>query len=348
MKDSPVSGFRKLTAKFGAVKVLGVALIAALVVVSLVSTGISNGIQKARFDELIASAQEKLEAGMYDQAVKLVTQAEEEFPSGAEVTNALNNDISRAKLSSEALAEAKIAIRDRNYVDALIALARVRESNNSMYEEAQSKAEEIRPLAITDALAIAKVLASKGKFLEAVRVLVKVENAAGSTPELEKVKESYDQAAETEQKRARAAAFSKMSAKKDSFTGITWFKDRSSPNYRNSNGFYLYFGAESGSKNILRLVIQYFDDDWLFVDSAKINVDGAIYPLSSYGWERDNNSSIWEWVDEPLDDREMIEAIVKSKKSVIRFEGSQYYDTRTISAAQKTALSNVLLAYDNF
>jgi hypothetical protein len=217
-----------------------------------------------------------------------------------------------------------------------------------MYEEAQSKAEEIRPLAINNALEQAKSLASKGKYLDAVTILVQAKSAAGSTPELEKAKASYDQAADREQKRARAAALSSMRPKKDSFSGITWYRDRSSPTYTNANGFYLYFGVKSGSKMILRQRIQYFDDNWLFIDSAKINVDGEIYNLGSYDWERDNNSSIWEWIDEPLDDREMIEAIIKSKSAVIRFDGSQYYDTRTITSSQKTALKNVLFAYDNF
>jgi hypothetical protein len=44
----------------------------------------------------------------------------------------------------------------------------------------------------------------------------------------------------------------------------------------------------------------------------------------------------------------MIEAIIKSRNASIRFDGSQYYDTRTISAGQKAALKNVLKAYDNF
>jgi hypothetical protein len=139
-----------------------------------------------------------------------------------------------------------------------------------------------------------------------------------------------------------------MRPNKDSFSGITWYRDRSSPIYTNANGFFLYFGVDDGSKMILRLRMQYFDDDWLFIDSAKINVDGEIYDLGSYDWERDNNSSIWEWIDEPLDDRAMIEAIINSKSAVIRYDGSQYYDTRTITASQKRALRNVLIAFDNF
>ena len=59
-----------------------------------------------------------------------------------------------------------------------------------------------------------------------------------------------------------------------------------------------------------------------------------------------HDSRIWEWIDEKLDDREMIESIIKSKSAVIRFEGNQYYNTRTISASQKQSMRDVLFAYD--
>ena len=92
--------------------------------------------------------------------------------------------------------------------------------------------------------------------------------------------------------------------------------------------------------------MQYYSSDWLFIEEAKINVDGKIYTVTSTDWERDNDSDIWEWSDEPLNDRELIEAIVKSKSAVIRYEGRQYYDNRTISSSQKLALKQVLEAYD--
>ena len=81
------------------------------------------------------------------------------------------------------------------------------------------------------------------------------------------------------------------------------------------------------------------------MQSATVNVDGENYSISG-DWERDNDSRIWEWIDETLDDRAMIEAVINSKSAVIRFDGRQYYDNRTISAAQKKSLRDVLLAYD--
>ena len=91
-------------------------------------------------------------------------------------------------------------------------------------------------------------------------------------------------------------------------------------------------------------MVQYASSEWLFIDSATVNVDGANYSI--YGtWERDNNSDIWEWIDEPLDNVELIQKIINSESAKIRFDGQQYFDTRVISSTQKRALKEVLLAH---
>ena len=141
---------------------------------------------------------------------------------------------------------------------------------------------------------------------------------------------------------------SRLQKNVDSFNDTVWYKSRLSPNYVNSNGFYLYFGVIGSTKLPLRLKLQYYDDDWLFIEGAKINIDGIIFDLPHREWERDNDSMIWEWSDEPLNDRQLIEAIIKSRNAVIRFEGTQYYGTRTLSSTQKKALQEVLLAWDRF
>jgi hypothetical protein len=94
--------------------------------------------------------------------------------------------------------------------------------------------------------------------------------------------------------------------------------------------------------------MQYYSSDWLFIKEAKISIDGTVYTISNTQWERDNDSDIWEWSDEPLNDRGLIEKIIKSKSAVIRYEGNQYYDDRTISSSQKLALKQILDAYDAF
>jgi len=145
------------------------------------------------------------------------------------------------------------------------------------------------------------------------------------------------------------SALAKMRIQKDSVKNIKWYYDKTSPQYRNRNSFELYAGQESGSAPWLRFNIQYFGDDWLFIKSYFFNIDGETYEINTnYGdVETDNDSQVWEWYDvNPTSENiEMIQKIIKSKKTVMRLEGSQYHKDVTITQTQKTALKNVLTVF---
>ena len=144
------------------------------------------------------------------------------------------------------------------------------------------------------------------------------------------------------------AALGQMKIEKDSFKGISWYQDKSSPKYRNSNGFYLYFGTK-GASPFLRFVIQYYGEDWLFIEKYLFNIDGDTYEIDpGYGVvERDSDSKVWEWLEKAPDNGEveLLRKIIKSKKAVMRIEGRQYYKDVTISTTQKKALGRVLTVY---
>jgi len=145
------------------------------------------------------------------------------------------------------------------------------------------------------------------------------------------------------------SALSKMRISKDSVKNLKFYYDKSSPQYRNRNAFEIYAGQEAGSDPYLRFNIQYFGEDWLFIKSYFFNIDGETYEITpSYGEvETDNDSQVWEWYDvNPSSENiEMIQKIIKSKKTVMRLEGRQYYKDVTITQTQKTALKNVLTVY---
>jgi hypothetical protein len=146
------------------------------------------------------------------------------------------------------------------------------------------------------------------------------------------------------------AALSQMRVTKDAVRGITWYQDKSSPRFVNSNGFFLYMGTSKGFNTTLRFQIQYFGDDWLFIDKYFFNVDGVTKTIDpSYGdIEKDNDSKVWEWFDtDPnKDEIELIRSIIKSKKTVMRIIGSQYYKDVVITSTQKKALKRVLIVYE--
>lgn len=88
--------------------------------------------------------------------------------------------------------------------------------------------------------------------------------------------------------------------------------------------------------------------DWLFIQSFFVIVDGQRFDKIYAHFEKSNYTDIWEWYDEPMEepDRAMIEAIIRSKEATIRFVGLQYHADKKISAAQKAALKNMLDVYD--
>lgn len=154
------------------------------------------------------------------------------------------------------------------------------------------------------------------------------------------------------EKEKLANATKKMRVNVDDMNDITWYYDKTSPQYTNYNGFYAYIGKKEGSNPWLRLVIQYAADDWLFIEKYIIKVDGQTYNITedSYGEIKTDNGSggIWEWLDRKVgfSEYQIIKAVANGKEVKIRFNGKDYYKDKSITEQQKTALRNVLDAYE--
>ena len=152
-------------------------------------------------------------------------------------------------------------------------------------------------------------------------------------------------------------ATNKMRKKVDKLENITWYRDKTSPQYTNYNGFFLYIGDRGINYPSLRLRIQYKGDSWLFIEKYIIYVDGLKYKTieTKYGdVERDNGTGgVWEWLDIPvnknsddiINDFDLIRAIVNGEDVKIKLIGKQYSKVKTITKTQKNALKNVLEVY---
>ena len=145
------------------------------------------------------------------------------------------------------------------------------------------------------------------------------------------------------------AALAQTNVKNDDVEGKTWYRAKASPSYVNQNGFFLYIGKDAGGDPYFRFRIQYFGEEWLFINSFIINVDGVKYDIQpgSGELERDNNASVWEWYDTnpSSSDIDMLRAISKSQKTVVRMVGDQYHKDIIISSTQKRALSTMFTVY---
>lgn len=141
--------------------------------------------------------------------------------------------------------------------------------------------------------------------------------------------------------------------KKDEFSNKTWVEPKSAPKYRNQNGIYCYFSTENGkAETNFRFVCQYCAYDWLFIRSIIFNIDGEnVTIIPNMETDCGNGGQIWEWCDESVNysssgiDEEFIRKISNASTVKIKFNGRQYYDTRTLNSSQIKAIKD---AYDYY
>ena len=147
----------------------------------------------------------------------------------------------------------------------------------------------------------------------------------------------------------RQSILKKYKTQTDDFSGITWYQHKKEPRYMDTRPMVLlYIGKKEGQPPLLRFKLSYTADSWLFVQSAQLNIDGDIITVPSNDWKRDNDSEIWEWIDVVATHsyQELSQRIANSKKTVIRFNGQQYYDNYIVRDDDKEILRDGLLAYE--
>ena len=146
----------------------------------------------------------------------------------------------------------------------------------------------------------------------------------------------------------RTRAVSMLRQKVDKIEGVTYYKHPNEPKFLNSRSTaYLYIGRRGTSQPWLRMKVQYTSHDWLFVENVYAWHDGFKELLISGPFERDNNTTIWEWRDVVPDgyQLEVLRSLATAKEAILRFEGMQYRRDVTLSAGDKKAILEVLAAY---
>lgn len=155
------------------------------------------------------------------------------------------------------------------------------------------------------------------------------------------------------EKKAKAAKLERMKKpmrkKVDDMEGTTWYYAPSTPHYTNRNSFHVYMGEKDGTV-WLRLRIQYYADDWLFIQKYVVKADSALYtiiPMSRVETDNDGGK-IWETLDESVSktDYIMLRDISQAKVVKVRFSGRQYSNDRVLSAAEKQGVAQMLDLYE--
>ena len=126
-----------------------------------------------------------------------------------------------------------------------------------------------------------------------------------------------------------------------------FIKPKSAPKFINKNAVYFYFGEINGVVGNLRLKIQYYAKNWLFIEKYIFNIDGFPIEFIPSVVKRDNDSMIWEWSDEEMTPFEasLIDALEYCKTVKIKFVGRDYSDVRTLSAKEVTDIKRAIELY---
>lgn len=136
--------------------------------------------------------------------------------------------------------------------------------------------------------------------------------------------------------------------KKDEFdeNKITWITPLSVPKFVNRNALYCYFGKNETNVLDLRFRLQYYADDWLFIENCEFLIDGKPFKYIPTNLEKDNgDAKIWEWFDDAVDytNKDIVEALSNAKTAKVKINGSHYFEIVKISPSQ---ILNIKRAYD--
>ena len=116
--------------------------------------------------------------------------------------------------------------------------------------------------------------------------------------------------------------------------------------------FALPYLGQDGDSTWLRFICNYTGDDWIFFKKLTFAIDEQRYTktFSYYDVTRDNAyGDVWEYIDVDVRDgnyEEILEAIVNSNETIIRFEGDDYHYDHTVSAGDKEAIRQMLAVYN--
>lgn len=126
---------------------------------------------------------------------------------------------------------------------------------------------------------------------------------------------------------------------------IEWYTPKSAPKYTNRNALYCYFNTNNEKPGNLRLRMQYYSDDWLFIRNIIFSVDGVAINYQPQKMERDNGDGyIWEWFDDSANTA-LVTAISNAKEVKMKLNGNQYHDIRNVSKDQIKSIKQTLDLY---
>lgn len=150
-------------------------------------------------------------------------------------------------------------------------------------------------------------------------------------------------------------ALEQLKTSYDKVQKITWYMHKNQPKYADTCCYiYPYIGRYDSGYAWLRVSADYTDaqtdDGWVFYDRIIFSIDGknTVKTFNRNQITRDNDSEVWEIADfEPdADDIELLKNIAASSETIMRFQGNDKYADHVVTNKEKTAIVDVLIAYE--
>ena len=176
-------------------------------------------------------------------------------------------------------------------------------------------------------------------------------DAIGKVTNADVLTAAADQLKALKQEQAQAL-LANMRVEKDEVRGLTFYYSKTQPYYADERCYVLPYIGQDSTHTWLCAQYHYMDyDNWVFWTNLTFAVDDQRYYkyYNYFDVVRDNDTEVWEYVntaDVTEDDIEMFWAIANSEKTIVRFEGDEYYSDFTVSQADKDAIREVLTAYE--
>lgn len=137
-----------------------------------------------------------------------------------------------------------------------------------------------------------------------------------------------------------------LKAEKDKKSGITWFKHNSC--VKASSRIYLYFGITEKKGLVLRMVINYFDEDRLFINKYILTIEDEEHILSPREQIQfiEAEELTCEYYDVMINQDEfaLLQKIAQAEEVKLRYVGAKGFKRVKIHKKAKNALEDVLNA----
>jgi len=139
---------------------------------------------------------------------------------------------------------------------------------------------------------------------------------------------------------------SKLRRTTDQVTGTTWLEPSWADGY--DNQVYLYIGLNEAKEPFLRLKIEYKGEELLIIRNFVFRIDDTVETIKPKSLLKNDYvvENHWEWFDELAEPHfGVVRKISKGKNVLMRCVGRRYNHDRTVSAAEKDSLDQIMLVY---